>query len=104
MNGRFLYLVGFLREEFSNLRMEDYIAPEFLQDLRERHEARVRGEPQPTHFEYQGLRPDGKRRWLEVDVSVIAQSKTLAVELNPQILREGGLARALEWLGQRMRQ
>jgi PAS domain S-box-containing protein len=34
----------------------------------------------------------------------IAQSKSLAVELNPPILREGGLARALEWLGRRMRQ
>ena len=34
----------------------------------------------------------------------ILQSKSLAVELNPPILREGGLAHALEWLGQRMRQ
>ena len=34
----------------------------------------------------------------------IAQSKSLAVELNPPVLREGGLANALQWLGRRMRQ
>jgi PAS domain S-box-containing protein len=34
----------------------------------------------------------------------IAQSKSLAVELNPPVLREGGLGNALQWLGRRMRQ
>jgi PAS domain S-box-containing protein len=34
----------------------------------------------------------------------IAQSKSLAVELNPPVLREGGLAHALRWLGRRMQQ
>jgi PAS domain S-box-containing protein len=75
VNDRFLDLVGVSREEFSNLRMEVYIAPEFLQKLRDRHEARMRGVDQPTHFEYQGLRRDGKRLWLEVDVAVIRDEK-----------------------------
>ena len=34
----------------------------------------------------------------------IAQSRSLTMELNPPVLREGGLAHALRWLGRRMRQ
>ena len=67
-NERFLNLFGFSREELPDIRLEDYVAPEYRATLRDRHDRRVRGEAVPTHFEYEGFRRDGKRMWLEVDV------------------------------------
>jgi len=70
-NDRFLELFGFQRAELPGIRLEDYVAPECRRELRDRHDRRFRGEDTPTHFEYQGLRRDGRRLWLEVDVVAI---------------------------------
>lgn len=67
-NDRFLELFGFSREQLPKLGMENYIAPEYREQLVDRHRRRMRGEDVPTHFEYEGLRSDGSRMWLEVDV------------------------------------
>jgi len=67
-NERFLNLFGYSREELPDIKLEDYVAPEYRATLRDRHDRRVRGEVVPTHFEYEGFRRDGKRMWLEVDV------------------------------------
>lgn len=67
-NDNFLRLFGFDRDQLPTLTLEDYVAPEFRAELRDRHDRRMRGEVLPTHFEYEGLRRDGKRMWLEVDV------------------------------------
>ena len=67
-NERFLNLFGYSREELPDIKLEDYVAPEYRATLRDRHDRRVRGEAVPTHFEYEGFRRDGKRMWLEVDV------------------------------------
>jgi PAS domain S-box-containing protein len=75
-NERFLNLFGFEREELPNLRLEDYVAPEYRVVLRERHQRRMSGEAAvPTHFEYEGLRRDGTRMWLEVDVVPVADAQ-----------------------------
>lgn len=67
-NDRFLNLFGFRRDELQNIALEDYVAPEYRAELRDRHDRRMRGEKMPTHFEYEGFRRDGIRMWLEVDV------------------------------------
>ena len=67
-NERFLNLFGYSREELPDIKLEDYVAPEYRATLRDRHDQRVRGEAVPTHFEYEGFRRDGKRMWLEADV------------------------------------
>jgi PAS domain S-box-containing protein len=68
-NERFLNLFGFGREELQNVTLEDYVAPEYRAQLRDRHNRRMRGEVVPSHFEYEGVRRgDGRRLWLEVDV------------------------------------
>lgn len=48
------------------------IAPEDHDRLSEYTEARFRGEPAPTVYEFQGVRKDGARIWLEVRTSLIA--------------------------------
>jgi PAS domain S-box-containing protein len=67
-NDRFLNLFGFTREQLPSLKLEDYTVPESRAELRDRHDRRVRGESVPSHFEHEGLRTDGTRMWLEVDV------------------------------------
>ena len=74
-NDRFLNLFGLEREELPNLRLEDYVAPEYRVLLRERHQRRMSGEAMPAHFEYEGLRRDGTRMWLEVDVVPVADEQ-----------------------------
>ncbi len=67
-NDRFLAMFGFDRSEVGSLRLEDYVAPEHRELLRDRHGRRVRGEEVPTQFEYIGLHRDGRRMWVEVDI------------------------------------
>ena len=71
-NDQFLALFGFEREQLPHLKLEDYIAPEWREQLRERHDRRIRGETVPTHFECEGLRQDGGRLWVEVDVTPLS--------------------------------
>ena len=74
-NDRFLRLFGLSREQLPNCRLEDYVAPEYKKELRDRHDRRVRRESVPSHFEYEGIRPDGSRMWLEVDVVPVEDSE-----------------------------
>jgi len=67
-NDRFLKLFGFSREQLPTLGFENYIAPQYREQLIDRHYRRMRGEDVPTHFEYEGVRTDGTSIWLEVDV------------------------------------
>jgi PAS domain S-box-containing protein len=74
-NDRFLQLFGFRREQLFSLRPEDFVAPEYLAEIRDRHTRRMRGESVSTHFEHEGIRADGKRLWLEVDVVPIVDQE-----------------------------
>ncbi|HEY9151254.1 MAG TPA: PAS domain S-box protein [Anaerolineales bacterium] len=67
-NQQFLSLFGFEQDELDRITLESYVAPEWQAKLRDRHERRVRGESVPSHFEYEGIRKDGRRIWIEVDV------------------------------------
>ena len=67
-NDRFLAMFGFDRADLATIRLEDYVAPEHRDVLRERHDRRMRGEAMPTQFEYLGLTRLGRRMWIEVDV------------------------------------
>lgn len=66
-NERFLQLFGITREQLPHRRLEDYVAPEYREELRDRHNRRVRGESAPARSEYEGIRFDGSRLWLEVN-------------------------------------
>ena len=76
-NDQFLKLFGLERSDLETLVLEDYIAPEFRQLLRDRHNRRVAGEDVPSVFEYQGLRKDGSRIWLEVRVCKVFEDGTV---------------------------
>ncbi|HTT69067.1 MAG TPA: PAS domain S-box protein [Gemmatimonadales bacterium] len=67
-NDQFLALFGFERSQLRHLTLGDYVAPEWRERLRERHDRRLRGEAVPGTYEFEGIGHDGRRLWLEVDV------------------------------------
>lgn len=72
-NQAFLNIFGLEKEDIINLKLEDYVAPEYRDILRERHNQRVAGKSVPSYFEYQGLRKDGTKRWLGVRVNTVVE-------------------------------
>jgi PAS domain S-box-containing protein len=70
-NERFLSLFGFQREELRTIVLEDYVAPEYRQALRDRHNRRMQGETMIHHYEYEGVRRDGTRIWVDAEIVVI---------------------------------
>ena len=81
-NEHFLHLFRFHREQLPELRLEDCVAPEFRETVVDRHRRRVRGESVPSRYECEGLRADGSRVWLEVDVVPVtdAEKKTTGTQ------------------------
>jgi two-component system, NtrC family, sensor kinase len=66
------------------LRLESIIpliAPQEQARLLGYREARLRGDPAPVHYEYQGVRKDGSLIWLSSRVTVVQWEGTLAIQL-----------------------
>jgi two-component system cell cycle sensor histidine kinase/response regulator CckA len=80
-NRRFRELFGMKNRDIREVALEDYVAPEWRQRLREIHDRRVRGDPVEERFEYEGIRSDGKRMWLEVFVTrVVEDGRTIGTQ------------------------
>jgi len=71
-NDNFLRLFGFQRDQLLTLSLEDYVAPDYRAEARDRHDRRMRGEAVTAHFEYEGIQSNGTKMWLEEDVVPIA--------------------------------
>jgi hypothetical protein len=73
-NQRFRDLFGI--DEETSLRAvmpDDYVGPEWRERLRDQHDRRVRGEAVPVRFEFEAVRPDGRRMWLEATVVTVEE-------------------------------
>jgi PAS domain S-box len=68
-NKRFRELYGRTKKDLENLVLEDYVAPEFRETLRNWHNRRIAGEYAPELFEYEGLHKNGDKIWVEVKVT-----------------------------------
>jgi len=73
-NDRFRQLLGLPRGDLHSVRLEDYVAPEYRTLLRDRHDRRVRGEPVPDRYDYEAVRVDGTRLWIEVNVTTVVEN------------------------------
>jgi len=75
---RFLYvnpaagtILGYSREELEGRAFDDFIHPDFRQVIKERREARLRGEPVPSRYEVKVVAQDGQERWVDLTAAVI---------------------------------
>ena len=64
-NRRFREWFGLEEGDISEAPAEQFVAPEWRVKLREWQDRRMRGEAAPDHCEYEGIRPDGTRIWIE---------------------------------------
>ncbi|WP_142786335.1 PAS domain S-box protein [Changchengzhania lutea] len=76
-NEKFLKIFGLVEADVDNLILENYVAPEYCEMLLDRHTLRVAGEEVPDIFEYEGIRKDGKRIWVEVRVAQVIENGTI---------------------------
>ena len=67
-NEQFFKLFGLKPEDLPNITLESYIAPEWKQQLKDRHNKRMNGESVESTFEYQGIKTDGTLIWIDVNV------------------------------------
>ncbi|MBA4312383.1 MAG: hypothetical protein C0417_07110 [Chlorobiaceae bacterium] len=76
-NQNFFNLFGIPEKNSGKIVLEDYVAPEWRAQLRDRHNRRIAGEDVPSHFEYEGIRGDGNRLWVEVSVVKIMDDEKI---------------------------
>lgn len=72
-NDTFCTLYGFESNEIKNLTLKDYIAPESLEIVLDRHFKMCNGLPVSDNFEFQAIKKNGTKIWLEANVSVIKE-------------------------------
>jgi len=65
---------GLQEGEIPGTMLEQYVAPEWRAEMRDRHDRRMRGESVPDHFEFEGIRADGSRIWIEARVTLVEEA------------------------------
>jgi len=70
-NRRFREWFGVAEGDAAGLILEQYVAPEWRAEVRDRHDRRMRGETVPGQFEFEGIRSDGSRMWIEALVTAV---------------------------------
>jgi len=73
-NRRFREWFGLEGRDIREVALEDCVAPEWRAVLRDQHNRRMGGENVPDHYEYEGLRPDGTRIWIEALVTDVVEN------------------------------
>jgi len=77
-NRRFREWFGLEGRDIRDVVLEDYAVPEWRARLRDRHDRRMSGESVPAHYEYEGIRPDGTRIWIEASVTNVEDDGRIA--------------------------
>lgn len=77
-NQQFLDMIGIEEADLENFVFVDYVAPEFKDVIKDRHQRRMHGEDVTSIFQYAGIRKDGRRRWFEARVTKIMENGRIA--------------------------
>jgi len=72
-NRRFREWFGLEGRNLREIVLENYVAPEWRTKLRDQHDSRISGGSVPDHYEYEGVRPDGTRIWIEARVTNVEE-------------------------------
>ena len=71
VNNRFLEIFGLQRQDLEGKTWKDFVAPEYLEYMKDRHSKRLAGIEVPSNYEFLGLRKDGTKRWMEIRVAPV---------------------------------
>jgi PAS domain S-box-containing protein len=74
-NRRFREWFGLENSDIRQASIEQYVAPKFRAEIRDRRERRLRGEPVPGNFEFECQRPDGTPLWIEALVTTVIEDR-----------------------------
>jgi PAS domain S-box-containing protein len=72
-NRRFREWFGLRDREIRGLALEEYVAPEWRDAVREQHRRLMTGESEAGQVQYEGVRADGSRIWIEALVSSVKE-------------------------------
>jgi PAS domain S-box-containing protein len=72
-NQRFREWFGLYDREIRDLLLEDYVAPEFRETVREHRQVLLAGQVVSNQLEYQGIRADGTRIWIEALLTTLEE-------------------------------
>ncbi|HEV2446744.1 MAG TPA: CHASE2 domain-containing protein, partial [Candidatus Sulfopaludibacter sp.] len=72
-NRRLREWFGFADRDIRTVAIGDYVAPEWRAEVRDRHRRRMNGEDVPQQYEYEGVRPDGSKIWIDALVTKIEE-------------------------------
>jgi PAS domain S-box-containing protein len=72
-NPEFSRMFGYSADEFKSLSCKDYTAPEWYDEVIERHRLRMKGIAVAEEFEYEGLHKNGSKLWIEARVTVLME-------------------------------
>jgi PAS domain S-box-containing protein len=73
-NRRFREWFGLPEGEIGNVSLDQYVAPEWRSEVRDHHDRRMRGEAVPDQFEFEGVRANGSRIWIEARVTKVEEN------------------------------
>jgi PAS domain S-box-containing protein len=76
-NRRFREWFGLQDREIRDLLLEDYVAPEWRDAVREHRRVILAGEAVSDQLEYQGIRSDGSRIWIEALVTTVEEEERI---------------------------
>ena len=80
-NRRFREWFGLEGRDIREIVLEDCVAPEWRAALRDQRVRRMSGEAVPDRYEYEGIRPDGTRIWIEALVTnVVEDGRTVGTQ------------------------
>jgi PAS domain S-box-containing protein len=72
-NRRFREWFGVSEAAIGNVAAEEYVAPEWRPLLHDQHRRQMSGESTPDHLEYEGVRADGSRIWIEALITPVEE-------------------------------
>ncbi len=74
-NDQFLKMFAIERADIGNINLKDTIDCEYWEEVRTRHELRIKGLDIESHFDYKGKRKDGTSLWVEAVVVALRNSE-----------------------------
>ncbi|MES2837860.1 MAG: PAS domain S-box protein [Bacteroidota bacterium] len=76
-NKKFLEIFELSKDDLNNFSIDDYVAEESIDEVKNRHLKRINGEEALATFEYRGKKKNGKKIWIRANVENLYQENKI---------------------------